>query len=48
METLFEGKPLVLTAFRLAIIAFIGLSVVNLYLSIKVNRALLAKSKESQ
>lgn len=46
MQSLFDGKPVQLTLFRLAIVAFIGLSLVNLYYSIKVNRAMLDKAKQ--
>jgi hypothetical protein len=43
MHTLFEGKPWQLTLVKLGVIAFIGLSLVNLYLSIKINREILKK-----
>jgi hypothetical protein len=46
MQTLFEDKPVMLTIVKVGIIAFIGLSLVNLYYSIKVNRALLNKTQE--
>jgi hypothetical protein len=45
MHTLFEGKPWQLTAVKIGIVAFIGLSLVNLYYSIKVNKAMLDKTK---
>jgi hypothetical protein len=45
MHTLFEGKPVLLTIVKVGIVAFIGLSLVNLYYSIKVNRALLDKTQ---
>jgi hypothetical protein len=43
MHTLYEGKPLQLTLIKLGIALFIGLSLVNLYYSIKVNKAALDK-----
>lgn len=46
MHTLFEDKPVMLTLVKVGIIAFIGLSLVNLYYSIKVNRQLLNKTSE--
>lgn len=46
MQTLFEGKPAVLTIVKIGIVAFIALSLVNLYYSIKVNRALLKKNDQ--
>lgn len=46
MQTLFNDKPVMLTLVKIGIVAFIGLSLVNLYYSIKVNRALLEKAKE--
>jgi hypothetical protein len=45
MQTLFEDRPVMLTLVKIGIVAFIGLSLVNLYLSIKVNQKLLAKQE---
>jgi hypothetical protein len=45
MVTLFEGKPAQLTAFKIALVAFFALSIVNLILSIKVNKTILDKAK---
>jgi len=47
MHTLFEGKPAILTIVKIGIVAFIGLSIVNLYFSIKLNRAMLKKNDEA-
>lgn len=46
MHTFFEDKPLMQTVVKISIVAFIGLSILNLYYSIKVNRALLQKTEE--
>jgi hypothetical protein len=46
MHTLFEGKPGMLTLVKIGIVAFIGLSIINLVYSIKVNRALLDKENK--
>lgn len=46
MHSLFEGKPAELAAIKVMIIAFFALSLVNLYYSIKVNRALLKKNDQ--
>jgi hypothetical protein len=46
MHTLFEGKPAMLNIVKIGIVAFIGLSLVNLYYSIKLNRAMLRKNGE--
>lgn len=48
MQTLFNDHPKLSTLVKVGILAFIGLSLINLYYSIKVNRALLDKSKETQ
>jgi hypothetical protein len=40
MDGFFKDKPVLVPLVRLAIIAFIGLSLINLYYSVKVNRAL--------
>ena len=45
MLTLFERKPIMLTLVKIGIAAYIVLSLVNLYYSIKVNKALTDKSK---
>jgi hypothetical protein len=45
MHTLFEDKPAMLTFIKFGIVAFVVLSVVNLYYSIQVNKTLLNKSK---
>jgi hypothetical protein len=46
MHTLFEGKPGMLTVVKIGLVTFIGLSIINLYFSIQVNKALLSKNKE--
>jgi hypothetical protein len=45
MHTLFEDKPVMLTIVKVGIVAFIALSIANLYYSIKVNKALADKTK---
>jgi hypothetical protein len=47
MHTLFEGKPAMQTLVKVGIVAFITLSLINLYYSIKVNKALCNEKKES-
>jgi len=46
MPTTFADKPGLSTFVNVAILIFIGLSVVNLYYSIKVNKAILNKPVE--
>jgi hypothetical protein len=45
MHTLFEGKPGMLTFIKIGIVAFITLSVINLCLTIKINKAIIDKEK---
>lgn len=45
MHSLFEGKPAELTAFKVVIVTFLALSLVNLYYNIKLNRKLLKEEK---
>ena len=40
MMTMFEGKPGLANVIRFGFVVFIGLSLVNLYYSIKINRAM--------
>ena len=40
MHTLFADKPALATAVKVGILLFIGLSMVNLYYSIKINKSL--------
>jgi hypothetical protein len=40
MHTLFADKPALANAVKVGILLFIGLSLVNLYYSIKINKAL--------
>lgn len=47
MHTLFNDKPIMSTLVKVGILAFIGLSLVNLYYSIKVNRVLLSKTDKT-
>jgi len=44
MNTLFADKPKLTMFVKVAFVAFIALSIVNLYYSIKVNRELLKKT----
>lgn len=45
MQTLFEGKPVMLTVVKIGIVVFLSLSIVNLYYSIK---NLMNKAKENR
>jgi hypothetical protein len=45
MYTLFEGNPKMLILVKVGLVAFITLSIINLYFSIKVNKALADKNK---
>ena len=46
MHTLFEGKPWQLTMVKIAIVAFLGLSIVNLYYNIKINKVIADKQNQ--
>jgi hypothetical protein len=48
MHTLFEGKPWQLTLVKVGIVAFLALSIVNLYYNIKINKAIADKQSQSQ
>lgn len=43
MHTMFDGKPVMAAFIKVAIVAFVTMSVINLYYSIKLNRKLLDK-----
>ena len=44
MKSLFEHEPWQMTAFKIAFVVFIGLSIVNLYYSIQLNKKSLDKA----
>jgi hypothetical protein len=46
MPTTFADRPGLSTFVNVAILVFIGLSVINLYYSIKVNKSILNKAAE--
>jgi hypothetical protein len=43
MQTLFEGKPWQVAIVKVGIVVFLGFSIYNLYLNIKVNKQILDK-----
>ena len=45
MHTFFKDEPVLLPVVRVAIIAFLVLSIANLYYSIKINKEMADKAK---